>query len=101
MEAWLHGCASDAQVPRLKELLDGLAAGPAADVAQLTVCLSAPPVDADSAATEVFLKRDVSRPQSTWRVPSAPAACSVTPTTAHGATRVQARAPPVAPDVRR
>ena len=59
MEASLHGVATQAQVDRLSELLQGLCVGSVLDVAQQHVCLLAPAVDEDSVPTEIHLLRSV------------------------------------------
>jgi hypothetical protein len=66
MEAWLHGAALDAQVPALKDLLEGLSIAPAADVCALHVCVAAAPVGDDTAPAELYLTRDVAVPGSMW-----------------------------------
>jgi hypothetical protein len=67
MEAWLHGAALNAQVPALKDLLEGLSTAPASDVCTLYVCIAAPRADEeDGAPVELYLTRDVSIPGTLW-----------------------------------
>ena len=67
MEAWLHGAALNAQVPALKDLLEGLSTAPASDICTLYVCIAAPRADEDDAApVELYLTRDVSIPGTLW-----------------------------------
>jgi len=68
MEAWLHGAALNAQVPALKDLLEGLSTSPASDICTLYVCIAAPRGEEDDggASVELYLNRDVSIPGTLW-----------------------------------